>query len=199
MKAEKARRGRVVASRSATACLAMCLLVAGALALIVRTAWISSAAPAPEFADADNLELVAVGAILYRQHCGSCHGAHLEGQPNWEKVAANGRLPAPPQDHRGHSWMHSDVELLHTMSVSLRDTAPPGYTTDMPAFEGTLSDGQMIAILAFIKSRWPIGVRLYQSLLNPGRQGMPSVTAETDWSFPTDCGYEPTRAGPAAK
>lgn len=142
---------------------------------------------------------MALGGDLYRQHCASCHGAHLEGQPNWETVGANGRLPAPPQDHRGHNWMHSDAELLHTMSASLRDTAPPGYATDMPAFEETLSDRQMIAVLAFIKNRWPIGVRLYQSLLNPDRQGMPSATAETDWSFPIDCGYEPTRASPAAK
>jgi mono/diheme cytochrome c family protein len=199
MKAEQDRRGRFAASRRTAARLAVCLLVASALALIIRAPWISPAALGPEFADADSPELVALGGTLYRQHCASCHGVHLEGQPNWENVAANGRLPAPPQDHRGHSWMHSDVELLRTMSVSLRDTAPPGYATDMPAFQGTLSDRQMIAVLAFIKNRWPTGVRVYQSMLNPGRQGMPSVAAESDWSFPIDCGQEPTRASPAAK
>jgi mono/diheme cytochrome c family protein len=199
MKAEQDQCGRAAAPRSAAVRLAVWLSVAGALALILRAPWIPSGAPAPDFADADNPELVATGGTLYRQHCASCHGEHLEWQPNWEKAAAKGRLPAPPQDHRGHSWMHSDAELLHTMTVSLRDAAPPGYATDMPAFQGTLSDRQMIAVLAFIKNRWPIGVRVYQSMLNPGRQGMPSVTAETNWSFPIDCGQEPIRAEPAAK
>lgn len=32
--------------------------------------------------------------------------------------------------------------------------APPGYETDMPAFGGTLSDDEIRAVPAFIKSHW---------------------------------------------
>ena len=95
--------------------------------------------------------------------------------------------------------MHSDAELFRTIKVSLRDTAAPGYITDMPAFEGVLSEQQMIAVLAFIKSHWQLGVRAYQSMLNPGRQGMPKAAAEADWRFPIDCGHEPQRPSAPAK
>jgi hypothetical protein len=33
--------------------------------------------------------------------------------------------------------------------------ATAGYESDMPAFEGMLSDEQIAAVLAYIKSRWP--------------------------------------------
>jgi mono/diheme cytochrome c family protein len=194
MNATPSRTRRAVAWRPAAARVALCLVIAGAAIWIFRAEWFLVIAPASDFADADNSELVAQGAALYREHCASCHGANLEGQPNWQTVAANGRFPAPPQDHRGHSWMHSDAELLRTIEVSLRDTAPPGYVTDMPAFEGVLSEQQMMAVLAFIKSHWPLGVRAYQSVLNPDRQGMPKAVADADWSFPIDCGHEPQRA-----
>ena len=36
------------------------------------------------------------GAALYAQHCASCHGARLEGQPDWQTAGADGVLPAPP-------------------------------------------------------------------------------------------------------
>ena len=69
----------------------------------------------------------------------------------------------------------------------------------MPAFEGVLSEQQMIAVLAFIKRRWPLGVRAYQSMLNPDRQGRPKAAADADWRFPLDCGHEPQRPGAPAK
>jgi hypothetical protein len=64
----------------------------------------------------------------------------------------------------------------------------------MPAFKGVLSDREMIAILAFIKSHWPPAVRAYQAYLNPGNQGLPKAV-DADWSLPIDCGSEPDRAG----
>lgn len=33
--------------------------------------------------------------------------------------------------------------------------APAGYESDMPAFGGILSDDEIRAVLAFIKSTWP--------------------------------------------
>ena len=35
-------------------------------------------------------EALAFGKAVYDQHCASCHGAKLEGQPNWRKPLPNG-------------------------------------------------------------------------------------------------------------
>ena len=33
-------------------------------------------------------------AIFHEVGCASCHGANLEGQPNWKERRADGKLPA---------------------------------------------------------------------------------------------------------
>ncbi|MBL4645745.1 MAG: c-type cytochrome, partial [Rhizobiales bacterium] len=51
--------------------------------------------------------MVKKGAVIYAEYCASCHGADLEGQPNWQSPDADGKMPAPPHDQRGHTWHHS--------------------------------------------------------------------------------------------
>ncbi len=128
------------------------------------------------------------GAILYAKTCASCHGVRLEGQPNWDRVNSTGRLPAPPHDETGHTWEHSDAELIAMIKTGRAASAPADYVSDMPAFKDTLSDAEIDAILAFIKSQWSPGVRAYQAALNPGGtfDDVPG-----DWSFPPTC--KPTR------
>lgn len=36
------------------------------------------------------------GELVYNRFCAFCHGKNLEGQANWRKRKANGKLPAPP-------------------------------------------------------------------------------------------------------
>lgn len=111
---------------------------------------------------------VALGGRLYAERCASCHGAKLEGQPNWQESLSNGRMPAPPHDASGHTWHHSDAELFTITKKGLAAVVP-GYESDMPAFEGTLSDEEIRAVLAFIKSTWPKTEREYQQARNrPG-------------------------------
>jgi mono/diheme cytochrome c family protein len=104
--------------------------------------------------DHANSELVARGEPLYRQHCASCHGAKLEGQPNWTSRNERGRLPAPPHDGSGHTWHHDDQVLFEVTKYGIGRHAPAGYESDMPAFGKTMSDAEIIATLAYIKSRW---------------------------------------------
>lgn len=104
---------------------------------------------------------VARGRQLYGAHCASCHGLKLEGQPDWQTPKANGRLPAPPHDASGHTWHHADDELF-TITRNGLAAVVPGYQSDMPAFAGVLSDDEIRAVLAFIKSTWPERERLYQ-------------------------------------
>jgi mono/diheme cytochrome c family protein len=105
-----------------------------------------------------NQELVARGKVIYASHCAACHGANLEGQANWRQRLSNGRLPAPPHDKTGHTWHHPDAVLIDITKNGLVPgrTAPDDYVSDMPAFGKVLSDEEIIAVLAYIKSTWPL-------------------------------------------
>ena len=115
-------------------------------------------------ADPDNPRQVALGKSVYDRTCANCHGARLEGQPNWQEKLASGRMPAPPHNASGHTWHHPDSVLFGITKYGLvpGKYAPPGYQSDMQAFGGTLSDEQIWAVLAYIKSAWPPDIRATQ-------------------------------------
>jgi mono/diheme cytochrome c family protein len=134
---------------------------------------------------------VARGAARYAANCAGCHGAKMEGQPDWHRLNAAGRLPAPPLDGTGHGWRHSTAELFHMVKFSVLDQAGPDYKTDMPAFDGKLSDDDINSVLAYIHSRWPSGIQAAQAFFNPDQAGMPDHI-DGDWRLPADCN-EPAR------
>ena len=105
---------------------------------------------------------IASGRQTYAEHCASCHGAELEGQPDWQTRLPNGRMPAPPHDASGHTWHHSDSQLFAIVKNGV-GAIVPGYESDMPGFEGVLTDDQIRAVLAYIKSTWPDREREYQA------------------------------------
>jgi len=102
---------------------------------------------------------LSAGQILYTNNCASCHGAKLEGQPNWQSPNSDGILPAPPHDATGHTW-HHDNELLFECTKlggkgALAARGITDFNSGMPAFDGVISDEDIWDILAFIKSTWP--------------------------------------------
>ena len=103
----------------------------------------------------------SAGRDLYAANCAKCHGVNLEGQPDWMKRNENGRLPAPPHDESGHSWHHSDKQLITITKFGLAALAP-GYETDMPAFENVLTDDEIRAVWDYIKSTWSDRARAFQ-------------------------------------
>jgi len=123
--------------------------------------------------DPEDKTQVALGQGVYGAQCARCHGSDLEGQPNWQDRLANGRLPAPPHDASGHTWHHPDAQLFDITKHGLAPYAPAGYQSDMPAFDGTLSDEQIAAVLAYIKSRWPADIRGRQARINEQAGGRP--------------------------
>ena len=163
MRADLALRSRP--SRRSLLVLAGAGLVALALAIGAFYFYASRGGAVPRI-DPDDKAQVAQGLGVYTAQCVRCHGANLEGQPNWRERQANGRLPAPPHDASGHTWHHPDSALFGITKHGLAPFAPPGYESDMPAFDGKLSDDQIAAVLAYIKSTWPPDTRERQARIN---------------------------------
>jgi mono/diheme cytochrome c family protein len=114
----------------------------------------------------DDADVVALGQTIYADQCAACHGTRLEGQPNWRMRNADGLLPAPPHDATGHTWHHDDETLFILTKyglAGLMENAPPSV---MPAYEGVLTDDEIIAVLSFIKSTWPEDLLAYHDELN---------------------------------
>lgn len=109
------------------------------------------------YIDPSDQTLLVRGRQIYTNNCAACHGARLEGQNDWRTRKPNGRLPAPPHDKTGHTWHHPDALLIDIVKNGLvpGKTAPPGYVSDMPAYGQSLSDPDIAAVLAYIKSSWP--------------------------------------------
>lgn len=104
--------------------------------------------------------VLALGETIYQAQCAECHGANLQGQPDWRNRAADGRLPAPPHDAGGHTWHHPDETLFRITKYGVAKAAGlKDYVSAMPAYEGVLSDAEIVAALSWIKSRWPSQVR----------------------------------------
>ena len=134
-------------------------LAAGAALLLAAGALFGFGlfARSPEI-DPNDPARVALGRGIYAEHCAMCHGANLEGQPDWMSRKANGRLPAPPHDASGHTWHHPDQQLMAITKKGMAAVVP-GYESDMPGFESVLSDDEIAAVLAFIESTWPPDIR----------------------------------------
>ena len=131
------------------------ILLAGAFASLLIAIVAAQWTGRKPLADPEDSRQVAQGKAVYERHCAACHGARLEGQPNWQKRNLNGRMPAPPHDETGHTWHHPDEVLFAITKHGLVPPyAPAGYPSDMPAFAGTLSDAEIRAVLAYIKSHW---------------------------------------------
>jgi mono/diheme cytochrome c family protein len=148
------------------------LLVLGSMILgltVVASIKAQTTTPASQ-ADPDNAEQVALGQQVYASFCAGCHGGNLEGQPNWRQRLSLGNFPAPPHDETGHTWHHADQWLFEIIKHGGKYHAPPRYRSAMPAYQEMLSDTEIWAVLAFIKSRWPVAIRAQQAQQNAGNR-----------------------------
>nr|WP_245409761.1 cytochrome c [Pararhizobium haloflavum] len=134
----------------------MIAAVAAALggAAVLAWAW-------PFGANSGEAALIAEGRQIYAGNCASCHGAELQGQPDWKMPLPSGRLPAPPHGASGHTWHHPDGVLFRIIKEGPAAVVGGGYESDMPGFAEVLSDGEIRAVLTFIKSTWPERERAY--------------------------------------
>lgn len=107
----------------------------------------------------DDARIVDQGQALYADYCAACHGASLEGEPNWRQQKPDGRMPAPPHDRTGHTWHHAESQLFTITKYGISALVGSSYASDMPGFEGVLSDEEITAVLSFIKASWPQSIR----------------------------------------
>ncbi|HMD64549.1 MAG TPA: cytochrome c [Stellaceae bacterium] len=136
------------------------------------------------FADADYAAVVAHGKSIYMGRCASCHGRNLQGQPLWQLRDEYAGRRAPAHDETGHTWQHSDEEIFHVIKYGRFSSVPADAVSFMPAFQKDLGDRDIIAVIAFIKARWPTALRVSQAMFNPGHAGVPPQAEQTEWKFP---------------
>ncbi|MBE2199506.1 MAG: cytochrome c [Anaerolinea sp.] len=115
--------------------------------------------PAPALSEAD----VALGQQVYAENCAACHGADLEGEADWKSQNEDRSFRAPPHDASGHTWHHGDDILIEAIRLGgARLPANIGGTSTMPAYADILTDEEILAVLAYIKSSWPDDLRRIQ-------------------------------------
>jgi protein SCO1 len=139
------------------------------------------------FADADDVAKVTAGKLVYQRWCAGCHGRRLQGQPLWQLEDQYAGRRAPAHDQSGHTWAHSDEELFYMARDGRFPSSSPAAPTYMPAYADSLTDQQILAVIAYIKGTWPIGLRVSQAMLNPGNAGMPAHAEDTEWTLPPTC------------
>jgi len=112
--------------------------------------------------------VLALGKTLYADNCASCHGVELEGQvADWRSPGPDGLMPAPPHDETGHTWHHSDEILFEITKFGIVAAAKlKNYESAMPIYEDLLSDAEIIAVLSYLKSRWPDEIRKRHDEMN---------------------------------
>lgn len=139
----------------------------------------TSAAIAGLLAETPNPTVAASldGAELYAAYCASCHGPDGEGEPNWKVRRDDGSLPAPPHDSTGHTWHHSDQDLLAIIAAGGGGYLPE---SNMPGFADVMSPEQMRAVLAHIKTMWGPEERAYQADITAQQRELEPAIGPTD-------------------
>lgn len=89
---------------------------------------------------------------MYAANCASCHGGPTGGD----------MMDYPPRHNaNGHTWHHADCELTQVirdgaspMTEMMRSMMAPPDAPLMQAFKDRLSDEEIEAVLAYIKTLW---------------------------------------------
>jgi mono/diheme cytochrome c family protein len=100
---------------------------------------------------------ITKGEEVYRQYCQGCHGIKAIGQdpenPNGGLNDENQYI-APALNGKGHTWHHPPIFLFQQIKNRKINKLSP-----MPPFSGILSDDEINAVIAYIKSLWPDEIR----------------------------------------
>ncbi|MGI9419173.1 MAG: c-type cytochrome [Geminicoccaceae bacterium] len=109
--------------------------------------------------DASDLDQVAFGSRVYSRICANCHGAELDGQLGWQDPLKDGTRLAPAHSTEGETWRRTDETLFEVVKFGGESLKPDGKVSRMPGFEKKLTDDEIWAVIAFIKSTWPADIQ----------------------------------------
>lgn len=120
----------------------------GRLAAAADPAATGQAAPRPS---EEALAALATGPRLYAQHCAACHGAQGEGVLGAEGVPA-----VPPLAGSRMIGQASPANLLRVVLEGGFGPATAGHPQPfgMPPFDPVLSDAELLALIAHLRTRW---------------------------------------------
>lgn len=95
---------------------------------------------------------LVLGKQVYDARCASCHGSNGEGENPSAPLepGLDGLFPAPPHDNTGHTWHHSDSLIQQIIREGRGDQ---GFKP-MPAFGDQLTDEEVDAVIAYMKTWW---------------------------------------------
>lgn len=86
------------------------------------------------------------GSKVYTANCSSCHQATGKGQPGvFPPLAGNSVVTGPAAD------VISIVKNGKSGPITVKGTK---YNGQMPAWKGTLSDGDIAAVVTYIRNSW---------------------------------------------
>ncbi len=132
--------------------------------LLLIVALVLSALVVSGCADSEDVAYIAPAAVgsdtyeagqrVYMLHCAECHGMNGEGQfPDAPmEPDETGRIGAPPHDGTGHTWHHGDGLLVrYVIEGGMGD---PARFYPMPALGDVLTDEEVQAVIAYIKTMW---------------------------------------------
>lgn len=155
----------MVPQKHATVCgrrrLVLSLLALGLLAAVLLAACGGEGASGVE---ADPIAArIALGEQVYQANCAECHGVNLEGEADWKLQGDDGQFRAPPHDVTGHTWHHDDAYLIESIRLGGARLPADIGLSNMPAYDGVLSEAEIAAVLAYIKSTWPPDIQAAQA------------------------------------
>jgi len=110
------------------------------------------------YADPEDTRAVSRGRRVYAHNCANCHGKELQGELHAGLIVPEGEQPAPPLNGAGHSAHHSDADMFATVNAASADGGQP-RPRRMPRFGPILTDDDIWAVIAYVKSRWPESIR----------------------------------------
>jgi len=150
---QKSRRRRaLIAGGVALACIA-------ALGVSLNSYNAEKAEKAKKRYDAGPL---ATGEDVYKAYCAYCHGFKLDGKSEWFRRTDKDPAHSPALNESGNAWRLSDKMLFDITKYGGQPYALPGVKSEMPAFEGVITDKQMSMSLDYVKGQWPEKLRAHQ-------------------------------------
>ena len=97
-----------------------------------------------------DVDRVESGEKVYAANCAVCHGARGEATPDWRRREPDGSFPPPPLNGTAHTWHHPFGILARQIKFGA-----PGGVGKMPAFQGKLTDEEIINVIAWLQNLWP--------------------------------------------